>query len=82
LKGADILRESPPRVVRNAIGRIEVYNRIPPPDGESPTGPHTHFLAAHIAKGGDLPAALEIPESYVPCAVYYPANHSDSHAAV
>lgn len=81
LKGADILAESPVRVVRNAIGRIEVYNRIPPPGGESPSGPHTHFLPAFIQKGGDLPPSLEIPETYVPCAIYYPPAHSNSHAA-
>jgi predicted Fe-S protein YdhL (DUF1289 family) len=80
LRGADILAESPARVVRNPIGRIEVYNRIPPPDGDSPTGPHTHFLPGHILKGGDVPAALEIPEAYVPCAVYYPPVHIHSHA--
>jgi predicted Fe-S protein YdhL (DUF1289 family) len=71
-KGADILAESPVRVVRNPIGRIEVYGRIPEPGGVSPAGPHTHFLPAQIATGGDLPATIQIPSAYVPCAIYYP----------
>jgi predicted Fe-S protein YdhL (DUF1289 family) len=78
-KGADILAESPVRVVRNSIGRIEVYNRIPPPGGKSPIGPHTHFLPAQLQKGGDLPPALEIPDGFVPCAIFYPMPHADTH---
>ena len=73
-KGAHILAESPVRVVRNSIGRIEVYNRIPPPGGKSPIGPHTHFLPAVLSKGGDLPATFQIPDNFVPCAVYYPSS--------
>jgi predicted Fe-S protein YdhL (DUF1289 family) len=72
LKGADILAESPVRVVRNPIGRIEVYRGIPQPGGVSPAGPHTHFLPAQIAAGGDLPATMHIPNAYIPCAIYYP----------
>ncbi len=72
LKGSEILVESPVRIVRNPIGRIEIYNRIPQPGGLSPTGPHTHFLPSQIASGGDLPAAMQIPNAYVPCAIYYP----------
>ena len=79
--GADILAESPVRVVRNPIGRIEVYNAIPQPGGVSPTGPHTHFLPAQIASGGDVPATMQIPNAYVPCAIYYPpAEASPNHA--
>jgi predicted Fe-S protein YdhL (DUF1289 family) len=71
-KGAEILAESPVRVVRNPIGRIEVYNAIPQPGGVSPQGPHTHFLPAQITAGGDVPATMHIPSAYVPCAIYYP----------
>src|SRR5690606_1659447 len=34
---------SPHRVVDTAAARIEVYAPIPPPDGRSPNGPHTHL---------------------------------------
>jgi hypothetical protein len=70
--GADIQRASPTRVVRNAIGRIEVFTAIPPPDGKSPAGPHTHFLPAYLIEGSDLPSKIDIPEGYVACATYYP----------
>jgi predicted Fe-S protein YdhL (DUF1289 family) len=72
--GADIVRASPTRVVRNPIGRIEVFTPIPAPDGTSPAGPHTHFLPAYLAKESDLPANLDMPEGYVACAIYYPAD--------
>jgi predicted Fe-S protein YdhL (DUF1289 family) len=78
--GADIVRASPTRVVRNAIGRIEVFTRIPPPGGTSPPGPHRHFLPNHLAAGGDMAPALRIPEGYVPCAIYYPARRQTSPA--
>ena len=78
LKGAEILAESPVRVVRNPVGRIEVYNAIPKPGSVSPKGPHTHFLPSLISAGGDLPSTMQIPSAYVPCAIYYPMAHADS----
>jgi predicted Fe-S protein YdhL (DUF1289 family) len=80
--GADILRVSPTRVVRNAIGRIEVFTPIPAPDGTSPPGPHTHFLPAYLAKQSDLPANLDMPEGYVACAIYYPAESETKASAL
>lgn len=71
--GEDILRASPTRVVRNAIGRIEVFVPIPPPGGRSPPGPHTHFLPEQLARGGDLQPDVQIPAAYVPCFIHYPA---------
>jgi len=71
--GGDILRASPTRVVRNSIGRIEVFTPIPPPDDRSSPGPQTHFLPKHLAAERDLPLNLEISEAYVPCAIHYPA---------
>jgi predicted Fe-S protein YdhL (DUF1289 family) len=70
--GADIQNASPTRVVRNAVGRIEVFTAIPPPDGKSPEGPHTHFLPAYLIEGGDLPSKVDMPKGYVACATYYP----------
>jgi predicted Fe-S protein YdhL (DUF1289 family) len=70
--GADIQRASPTRVVRNAIGRIEVFTAIPLPDGESPAGPHTHLLPAYLIEGSDVPSKIDMPEGYVACATYYP----------
>jgi predicted Fe-S protein YdhL (DUF1289 family) len=70
--GPDIQRASPTRVVRNTIGRIEVFTAIPPPDGKSPAGPHTHFLPAYLIEGSDLPSKIDMPEGYIACVTYYP----------
>ena len=39
-----ILAANPHRVFISRLGRIEVYQPIPPPSGKSPEGPHTHVL--------------------------------------
>jgi predicted Fe-S protein YdhL (DUF1289 family) len=70
--GADLLRISPTRVVRNSIGRIEIFTAIPSPDGASASGPHTHFLPDHLKERRDLPANIRIPPGYISCAIFYP----------
>ncbi len=70
--GNRILQASPTRVTRSSIGRIEVFTRIPLPGGQSPVGPHTHFLPAHLAGGRETPPGLELPENLIPCAIFYP----------
>jgi predicted Fe-S protein YdhL (DUF1289 family) len=72
--GDAILHCSPTRVIRNAIGRIEVFAPIPRPGGRSPSGPHTHFLPKQLNQSGDTPANLHVPDSYLPCFIYYPRN--------
>ncbi|HUI22391.1 MAG TPA: hypothetical protein VLZ74_15275 [Methylocella sp.] len=72
--GGAILRISPTRIVRNPIGRIEVFAPIPPPGGRSPLKPHTHFLQEQLKQGGDIAASLHIPDSCLPCFIYYPHN--------
>ncbi|MCB9958111.1 MAG: DUF1289 domain-containing protein [Rhodospirillaceae bacterium] len=64
---------SPVRVIETGLGRVEIATPIPPPDGASPDGPHTHFLPDHIALGRDLPLGMEIPSAYAPGAIFYPA---------
>ena len=49
---------SPERVVSSPAGRIEVYTPIPPPDGASPEGSHTHLQPGTIELGRDLPSPL------------------------
>ena len=39
-----ILAANPHRVFVSRLGRIEVYQPIPPASGKSPEGPHTHVL--------------------------------------
>jgi predicted Fe-S protein YdhL (DUF1289 family) len=72
--GDAIVHSSPTRVIRNAIGRIEVFAPIPRPGGRSPSGPHTHFLPKQLNQSGDMPANLHVADFYLPCFIYYPHN--------
>jgi hypothetical protein len=71
---AIILAASPPRVFVSRIGRIEVYQPIPPPNGKSPEGPHTHVLPKLLHHKRTHAATEPVPEGYVPCAHFYPAH--------
>ncbi len=39
-----LLDSQPARVFMSRLGRIEIYQDIPPPNGRTPAGSHTHFL--------------------------------------
>ena len=69
-----ILAANPHRVFISRIGRAEVYQPIPPHDGKSPEGPHTHVLPKLLRSGRTHPATEPIPEGFVPCAHFYPAH--------
>ncbi|MEM8745809.1 MAG: hypothetical protein AAGF91_03835 [Actinomycetota bacterium] len=69
---AAIVESSPTRVVRTAIGRIEVTAPIPPPDGESPAGSHTHLRPADLVLGLDLPHEMEVPAGWHLGPTHYP----------
>ncbi len=70
--GGALVAESPTRVVETALGRIEVQGQIPPPDAQSPNGPHTHLLPDHLATGRALPVGMDLPRAYWPGAIFYP----------
>jgi predicted Fe-S protein YdhL (DUF1289 family) len=72
--GAEIVHSSPTRIVRHSLGRIEVFTDIPPAGGQSPSGPHTHFLPSQLSSRANLPPNLTVPDVYVPCAIHYPQN--------
>lgn len=59
-----VLRAQPHRVLSSPIGRIEVFQPVPPPDGKSPEGPHTHLLARLVAKDRPHSSNIPIPEGY------------------
>ncbi|MEP9349112.1 hypothetical protein [Xanthobacter sp. KR7-225] len=61
-----ILAASPHRVFVSALGRIEVFQPIPPADGRSPDGPHTHVLPRLLAHGRTHAASVPIPDGLVP----------------
>lgn len=71
---AAIVAAGPHRVFLGRIGRCEVYQPIPPADGRSPEGPHTHVLPQLLRTGRTHAATEPIPEGFVPCAHLVPAH--------
>ena len=69
-----IVPASPPRVFVSRLGRIEVFQPIPPPNGKSPEGPHTHVLPKLLHHRRTHAATEPIPDSLIPCAHLYPAH--------
>jgi hypothetical protein len=69
-----ILAANPHRVFASRLGRIEVYQPIPPPDGKSPSGPHTHVLPKLLAHDRTHAATEPLPDGWVPCAHLYPPS--------
>ncbi len=69
-----ILATSPNRVFISRLGRIEVCQPIPPHDGRSPEGPHTHVLPDLLKHRRTHAATEPIPDGLVPCAHVYPPH--------
>jgi len=69
-----VLAHSPHRVFISRLGRIEVYQPIPPHDGKSPQGPHTHVLPNLLRHRRTHAATEPIPHGFIPCAHLYPAH--------
>jgi hypothetical protein len=71
---ASIFKASPHRVFVTRIGRAEVYQPIPPADGKSPDGPHTHLLPKLLRSGRTHAATVPIPRDWIPCVHLYPTH--------
>lgn len=71
---ADTLRAQPHRVMLSPLGRLEVYQPIPHPNGKSPEGPHTHLIAKSIASGRTHATTDPIPEGYQPVMTLHPGS--------
>jgi hypothetical protein len=69
-----LLETNPHRVFISRIGRIEVYQPIPPASGKSPDGPHTHVLPKLLKSGRTHAATEPIPEGWIPCVHLYPSH--------
>jgi hypothetical protein len=69
-----ILAANPHRVFVSRLGRVEVYQPIPPAGGKSPSGPHTHVLPKLLAHGRTHSANEPLPTGWVPCAHFYPPH--------
>jgi hypothetical protein len=72
--GMAIIHQSPHRVFVSKLARIEVFQPIPPPDGRSPEGPHTHLLPKLLATGRAHAATSPIPEGWVSVLDIFPAH--------
>lgn len=72
--GAAILRHSPARVFLSPAGRIEVYQAIPPPDGRTPDGPHSHLLPVLLRSRRTHPATTHLPDGVVPLLEAFPPH--------
>jgi hypothetical protein len=71
---AAISKASPHRVFVTHVGRAEVYQPIPPADGKSPEGPHTHLLPKLLRSGRTHLATVPIPQHWIPRLHLYPAH--------
>jgi hypothetical protein len=60
------------REIRRAPSGI--LRQTTPPDGKSPSGPHTHVLPKLLSHGRTHPATEPLPHGWVPCAYCYPPN--------
>ncbi len=69
-----ILAANPHRVFCSQLGRIEVFAPIPPPEGSSPQGPHTHVLPKLLLHKRTHAATEPVPDGHVPCVHLYPAH--------
>jgi len=59
--GHRLVAVSPHRVVTGPLGRIEVYNPIPPARDASPDGCHTHLLPPLLETGRETAEGDELP---------------------
>lgn len=69
-----LMAANPHRVFLTRIGRLEVFQPIPAPNGRSPDGPHTHILPKLLVSARTHAATEPLPEGWVPCAHFYPAH--------
>ncbi len=72
--GSIVFAANPHRVFISRIGRAEVYQPIPPADGKSPEGPHTHLFPKVLKSKRSHSANEMVPDGFVPCAHFYPAH--------
>ena len=76
----ELPRLSPHRVFVTRCGRIEVYQAIPPADGKSPDGPHTHVLPKLLRSQRTHAANIPIPDDLVPCLTVHLSRPAADHA--
>ena len=65
---------SPQRVFRSKVARVEVYQPIPPPDGKTPDGPHTHVRQQLVTHRRSHAATVPIPSGWLPVLWLFPPH--------
>jgi hypothetical protein len=65
---------SPHRVFRSKVGRVEVYQAIPPPNGKTPDGPHTHVRPRLVAHRRSHAATVPVPDGWLPVLWLFPPH--------
>lgn len=71
---------SPHRVFRSKVARVEVYQPIPPPDGKTPDGPHTHVRPNLVKHRRSHAATVPVPPGWLPALWLFPP-HPLQHAS-
>ena len=71
---------SPHRVFRSKVARVEVYQPIPPPDGKTPDGPHTHVRPTLVKHRRSHAATVPVPQGWLPALWLFPP-HPLQHAS-
>jgi hypothetical protein len=71
---ADMPALSPHRVFRSTAARVEVYQPIPPPDGKTPDGPHTHVRQQLVTHRRSHAATVPVPAGWSPVLWLFPAH--------
>ena len=69
-----VTHHSPHRVFLSPAGRIEIYQSIPPPDGRTPLGPHTHLLPQLLRSRRSHAATTHLPDGMVPVLEAFPPH--------
>ncbi|VUX45967.1 conserved hypothetical protein [Candidatus Defluviicoccus seviourii] len=73
---AAIKTTSPHRISRSGLGRVEVYQPIPPPTpgARAPIGPHTHLLPDLLRLARTHSANAPVPAGWLPALYLHPPH--------
>ncbi len=69
-----LVEASPHRIAVSRLARIEVYQRIAPSDGATPTGPHTHFIPRLLRLARTHSANIGVAPGWVPGLALHPPH--------
>lgn len=79
---AALVEASPHRVAVSRVARIEVYQRIAPEDGATPSGPHTHLIPRLLRPARLHSTNVSLSSGLVPGLALYPPHPAKDEAGV